>query len=106
MNRMDLWLILLGGLVVTYATRLSFILLVPYERLPAWIRRSLRLVPSAVLAALITPELLLPGGSLDLSLGNERLVAGALAWLVAWRTRSAWLTIACGMLALFILNNL
>jgi branched-subunit amino acid transport protein len=106
MSWLDLWLILIGGLVVTYATRLSFIVFIPLERMPAWIRRSLRLVPSAVLAALITPELLRPGGSLDLSFGNERLIAGGLAWLVAWRTRSAWLTIACGMLALFVLNNL
>jgi branched-subunit amino acid transport protein len=105
-NQADLWLILLGGMAVTYATRLAFILLLPYERIPAWVRRSLRLVPSAVLAALIMPELLLPGGSFDLSLGNERLLAGALAWVVAWRTRSAWLTVACGMLALFVLNSL
>ena len=76
MSRFDLWLILAGGLLVTYATRLSFIALIPFERIPAWIQRSLRLVPSAVLAALITPELLRPGGTFDLSFGNERLLAG------------------------------
>jgi len=106
MSRLELWLILAGGLLVTYATRLSFIVLIPYERMPAWIRRALRLVPSAVLSALIAPELLRPGGIFDLSFSNQRLIAGGLAWLVAWRTRSAWLTIACGMLALFFLNNL
>lgn len=106
MTRLDLWLILIGGLLVTYATRLSFIVLIPFERMPARIQRSLRLVPSAVLAALITPELLRPGGTFDLSFGNARLLAGALAWLVAWRTRSAWLTIATGMLALLILSRL
>jgi branched-subunit amino acid transport protein len=106
MSRPDLWLILIGGLLVTYATRLSFIVFIPYERMPTWVRRALRLVPSAVLAALITPELLRPGGAFDLSFGNERLVAGGLAWLVAWRTRSAWLTIACGMLALWFLSRL
>jgi len=106
MSRAELWLVLLGGLVVTYATRLSFIAFVPFERMPARLRQGLRLVPSAVLAALITPELLRPAGVFDLSLGNQRLLAGILAWLVAWRTRSAWLTIATGMLALFILKQI
>jgi len=36
-----------------------------------------------------------------LSLDNDRLWAGLLATLVAWRTRSTWLTIAVGMLALW-----
>jgi branched-subunit amino acid transport protein len=65
----------------------------------------LRFVPPAVLAALIAPEVLMPAGNLDPTLGNERLLAGTLAWLVAWRTRSTWLTIAAGMLALWALNR-
>ena len=104
MNRQELWVILFGGMLVTYATRLSFIALLPAERMPSWFRRGLRYVPPAVLAALITPELFSPGGTLDFSLGNERLLAGTLAFLVAWRTRSTWLTIAAGMLALWVLN--
>jgi branched-subunit amino acid transport protein len=104
MSRQELWVILIGGMLVTYATRLSFIALLPPERMPAWFRRGLRYVPPAVLAALIAPELFLAGGVLDPSLGNERLLAGTLAFLVAWRTRSTWLTIAAGMLALWVLN--
>lgn len=104
MSRVELWVILVGGLLVTYATRLSFIAFFPPELMPGWFRSGLRYVPPAILAALIAPELLLPGGSLDFSLGNERLLAGTLAWLVAWRTRSTWLTIAVGMLALWLLN--
>jgi branched-subunit amino acid transport protein len=105
MSTTELWVILIGGLLVTYATRLSFIAFMPPERMPAWFRRGLRYVPPAVLAALITPTILMPTGSLDLSLGNERLLAGALAWLVAWRTRSTWLTIAAGMITLWILSQ-
>jgi branched-subunit amino acid transport protein len=99
-----IWMMILGGMVVTYATRLSFILLVPPERMPPAMRRALRFIPPAVLAAMITPELVLRAGAWDLSLGNERLLAGALAALVAWRTRSAWFTIAAGMIALWILG--
>ena len=104
MSKLELWVILIGGMLVTYATRLSFIALLPPERMPALFRRGLRYVPPAVLAALISPELFSPGGTLDLSLGNERLLAGSLAFLVAWRTRSTWLTITAGMLALWLLH--
>ena len=100
-----LWVIIAGGMLVTYATRLSFIALVPYERMPEFFRRCLRYVPPSVLAALILPELLRTTGQFDLSLGNHRLWAGALAALVAWRTRNSWLTIAIGMITLWLLSS-
>jgi branched-subunit amino acid transport protein len=105
MNASYLWIIILGGLVVTYLTRLSFILLFPLERFPAHFRRGLRFVPPAVLAALITPELFRPGGGWDLSFGNERMLAGIIATVVAWRTKNTWLTIATGMFSLWLLSR-
>lgn len=99
-----LWGIILGGMIVTYLTRLSFIALIPQERVPTLFKRSLRYVPPSVLAALILPELLRHGGSLDLSMNNPRLIAGVLAALVAWRTRNTWLTIAVGMISLWLLS--
>ncbi|MGD8554336.1 MAG: AzlD domain-containing protein, partial [Anaerolineales bacterium] len=104
MSRLALWGIILGGTLATYATRLSFIALVPLDRLSPVFRRGLRYVPPAVLAALILPALASPEGALELSLGNHRLLAGALAALAAWRFRNTWLTIAVGMAALWILQ--
>ncbi|NIS82257.1 MAG: AzlD domain-containing protein [Anaerolineales bacterium] len=107
MNGIDsgnLWGIILGGMVVTYATRLSFIALIPQERVPTLLKRSLRYVPPSVLAALILPELVRHSGSVDLSLNNHRLIAGILAALVAWRTKNTWLTIAVGMAVLWLLS--
>ncbi len=104
MSEWALWGIVVGGMVVTYGTRLSFIVLVPPERMPNLLRRGLRYVPPAILAALILPDLVQPGGALDLSLHNERLVAGAIAALAAWRFRNTWITIAAGMLALWLLT--
>ena len=46
----------------------------------------------------------LPGGVLDVSLANERLLAGALAALVAWGTKNVTLTILVGMGALLALG--
>ncbi len=106
MNIISIWGIIVGGMVVTYAIRLSFIALVPQERLPDLFRRSLRYVPPAVLAALITPELIRPAGPYDISLGNHRLLAGVVAALIAWRSRNTWLTIATGMIMLWLLSGI
>jgi branched-subunit amino acid transport protein len=103
MNRAELWIIILGGMAVTYLIRLSFIFLIPPDRLPEWFRRGLRYIPPAVLAALIAPELLLLGGRLHLSFANHRLIAGSIAALVAWRTRNTWLTIVSGLLTFGLL---
>lgn len=92
---------ILGMGLTTYAIRLSMVLLVGRVTVPPLLRRALRFVPAAVLAALILPELLLPGGSPDLSLANPRLLAGLLAGLVAWRSGNALLAIGAGMLALW-----
>jgi len=101
---MTLWLTMLGMGMVTYAIRLSFILLLGRVEIPVRIRQALRFVPPVVLSAIIFPELLRPQGRLDLSPGNVRLLAGLLAALVAWRTRNVLLTIAVGMGALWILQ--
>jgi branched-subunit amino acid transport protein len=59
-----------------------------------------------VLSAIIFHELLQPGGTFDLSLGNPRLLAGALAALVVWRTKNVFLAITAGMLAFWLLQTL
>ncbi len=48
----------------------------------------------------------MPGGTLNVSPGNPRLLAGALAVVIAWRTKNALLTILSGMAALWILQTL
>ena len=99
---MSLWLaILLAGLL-TFGPRLSFILLLDRIKVPDWFRRGLRFVPMAVLSAIILPELATHNTALDLSLRNPQLYAGALAILVAWRTKNVLLTIVVGLAALLI----
>ncbi len=101
---MNVWLLLIGMGLVTYAIRLSLIVLIGRVDVPPIIQRALRFVPPAVLSAIIFPELLRPGGTLDLSFGNVRLLAGVLAALVAWRTKNVLLTIGVGMVALWVLQ--
>jgi len=99
-----LGLLIVGMGVVTYAIRLSLILLLGRLKVPPLVQRALRFVPPAVLSALIFPELLLPGGTLMLSLGNVRLLAGVLAGLVAWQSKNVLLAIAVGMVVLWLLQ--
>ena len=104
MSEEALWVVILGGMAATYATRASFIVFVPPQRMPAWFRRGLRFVAPAVLAGLVATELVGTGEALNLPLGYPRLMAGALAALVAWRSRNTWLTILAGMAALWLMG--
>ena len=83
--------------VLTYAIRLSFIALFGYlDEIPSWVRRPLRYVPAAVLAALVFPSFL----SLDPGTGGlavDKLLAGGLAVAVAWRTENVFATMIAGM---------
>jgi branched-subunit amino acid transport protein len=98
---MNIWLTMIAAGLLTYALRLSFIVLVGNREIPSLLRQALRYIPAAVLTAILTPELLIHSDRIDFSLGNARLLAGLLAIVVAWRTRSAMLTIIVGMLALW-----
>ncbi len=102
MTPFELWITVIGMGLVTFLTRLSFIITSGKFEMPPLFRRALRYVPPAVLSAIILPELLRPGGApLDASWHNARWLAGLIAALVAWRTRNALITIVVGMLALW-----
>ncbi len=101
---LSLGLTILGMGFVTYAIRLSLIALLGRVQIQPFVRRALRFVPPAVLSAIIFPELLRAGGTLDVSFGNARLLAGACAALVVWRTKNVFLSIAVGMAALWLIQ--
>jgi branched-subunit amino acid transport protein len=103
---MTLWLMLLVIGALTYAIRLSCIGLLGQRDMPALLLKALRFVPIAVLPAIILPQLFLRNNTLALSLQNPRWIAGILAGVVAWRTRNVLLTIAVGMVALWVLEFL
>jgi branched-subunit amino acid transport protein len=103
---MNIWIIIIIGGLLTFATRLSFIFLLDRIKVPDWFQRGLRFVPVAVLSAIILPELTSPNGTLFLSWRNPQLLAGIIAILVAWRTKNVLLTILAGMVALVIIHLL
>ncbi|MGQ0569286.1 MAG: AzlD domain-containing protein [Armatimonadota bacterium] len=103
---MTVWLLIAGMGLITYALRLSVIALLGRLEMPAIVLRALRFVPVAVLSAIIAPEVLAPGGALDMSLGNARVPAAIVAAVIAWRTRNVFATIGAGMAVLWILQGL
>lgn len=101
------WLpVFLAAGLATFLIRLSFIALLGRFETPPLLTRALRLVPPAVLCAIIFPEVLVRGGALDLSWRNPRLGAALVAVGVALRFRNVLLTIGTGMAALWGLQGL
>lgn len=100
----QVWLAIVVAGLGTFLLRASFLFL--FERVggvPPRLERALRYVPAAVLAALVIPAIVAADGSPTI-LGNDRLLAGTAAALVAWRTESVLATIVVGMVTLVALG--
>lgn len=98
------WTIVIAG-AGTYLLRASFLAFAHrLVDLPPLVTRVLRQIPPAVLAALVVPALVRPGGTFDL--WQPELLAGAVAAVVSWRTRSVALTLVVGMTVLVGLQQL
>lgn len=97
------WPVVIGAAVGTYLLRLSFLEVLADRDIPPRVETALRFVPPAVLAALVLPKLLLVDGAVTVSPGNHRLVAGAVAGLVGYRTEDMLATVAAGMGTLWAL---
>ena len=104
MSTMTFWLAVAGASAITFALRLSFIALLGRIEIPPLLSRALRFVPAAVFTAVVVPLLFYVDGAVEVSFGNERLLAGVAAVLIAWRTRSVPLTLVGGMAVLWTLQ--
>jgi branched-subunit amino acid transport protein len=100
-----IWFVIVVLALATYAIRLSFIYLFGrLESVPEVVERVLRLVPAAVLAALAIPAIVTIEPSLSATVLDERIAAGTVAVVVAWRTENVFATIASGMGTLWLLR--
>ena len=97
------WLIVVLLGVGTFTLRLSFIALRDrMDAFPPRVERALSFVPAAVLAALVSPDVVSLGGPVV----TPRLLAGVTAAVVAWRTGSTLATIGVGMGVLWLVRVL
>ncbi len=106
MSDLALWGLFVAVGIGTFAMRLSFIELYGQLRVPPLVSRALMYVPASVLAALVLPAVVYPGGHEQLDLANPQIPAAVLAAWVAWKTRNTLLTLAVGMGVLWGLKSL
>ncbi len=97
MDQKIVFLTFLGMLAVTYIPRMAPLVALATRSLPEPVVRWLSFVPVSVLSAMLFPSLLLKDGGFDLSADNFFLWAAVPAFLLAWRTKSFFGTVALGM---------
>ena len=89
---------IVGMGVVTYLPRLMPTLFLSGRNLHPLIVAWLRLVPPAVLAAMLAPTLLIrESGGIALGLDNLFLWSALIAFAVAWKWQSLFATVLVGM---------
>ena len=97
-----IWMLTIALGIGTYTFRISFIHFRDWiDTLPPRVETALTLIPPAILAALISPELFVVEEGAFRMFGNPRVLAGGVAFVVAWRTRSMIATIGIGMTILW-----
>lgn len=97
MDQKIIFLTFLGMLAVTYVPRMAPLVALASRSLPEPVVRWLSYVPVAVLSAMLFPSLLLKEKQFDFSSDNYFLWAAVPAFLLAWRTKSFFGTVALGM---------
>jgi len=100
MNAVDTWITIGLLTVVTLLTRSSFFLLGNAVKLPPKVQHALRYAPAAAMAAIVVPDLVMSGDTLNLTWANPKLVAAIGATVFFLVTRRLLETIMVGM-ALF-----
>lgn len=101
MNATYVWAVVLGMAGVNIVLRGVPIAVLSRLRLPEPAERWLGFVPVAVMASLVTGEVLRPGDRWLAPLGNPYLFAALPTALVYWRTRSLMVATLAGI-ALFL----
>lgn len=97
MDQEIIFLTFVGMLAVTYIPRMVPLVALASRSLPEPVVRWLSFVPVSVLSAMLFPSLLLKDRQFDFSPDNFFLWAAIPAFLLAWRTKSFFGTVALGM---------
>jgi len=106
MNTGTIWLVIFGGMAVTYFLRASFLVLLENDNMPSWLLRGLQFSPSVVLSGLVAQLLVKEGDTVNISLSNPHIISGGIALFVALKFQNIFLTLLAGLGSLWILNSL
>jgi branched-subunit amino acid transport protein len=98
-----LWVVFILIGLATTLPRASFIVLGQRATLPEGLQKALRYAPSAALAAIVVPDAVLVGGTLEVL--NPKLAAAIAAVLATQLSRNPWLPFIAGMGVLWALRH-
>ena len=104
--RIEFVMIFAAMTAATYFCRTFFTVSVSRIRVSPFWERYMSFIPFAVLAAMVTPYLILPENGQTLSPVNPWILAGGLTLFVSYRTRSLILSVGSGITVFFILGKL
>lgn len=91
-----LWAILLCSFL-TLAMKIAPVSILKGNSFPKILRRWLDFVPVAVMAALVGPDIFIYDNRLDFSTSNLFLLVSIPTFLVAWKSKNYFITIAFGI---------
>jgi branched-subunit amino acid transport protein len=97
MDQKIIFMTICGMLAVTYVPRMLPVVALASRNMPPALIRWLGFIPTAVLSALLLPDLVVREGGLDFGMENIFLWVALPTLLVAWRTRSFFGAIFTGM---------
>lgn len=107
MSDLEIWLTIVCLACATAITRSSFWVIGEHVTIPPRVQGMLRYAPACALAAIIGPDLVLDAQStVEFSLHNYKLIAGAVAIVYYLVRRSMLETIVVGMLCFTVLRLL
>lgn len=99
------WFAVIGSGLITLLLKSSFLMAASrFGDLSPTVRTVLSMVPAAALGALALPTLLVV--ERQLVLAPDRIVAGLVVVLVAWRTKNLLLTLVAGFVTLIAAGSL
>lgn len=94
--RIEILLLIVGCMAVTFIPRIAPMVLVNKLNLPQWFLQWLEYVPIAVLSSLFFKEILLIGDELR-SWSDPILIAGVASLFIAFIVRNIFLTVVMGL---------
>ena len=101
---LKLFLIILGGMAVTFSTRFSFLMLSDKITISPKVTKFLNFIAPAVLTALIAPAVFTTNGAVNISFNNTYLIASLISTITAFLTRQMTLTIIAGLSTVAVLT--
>ena len=104
--RVEIILACLAMTAVTYLCRALFTVSVARIRISPWLEHYLTFIPFAVLTALVTPYILMPGPENRFSLLNPWILAGAVTFFLSFRTRNLIVSVGGGIAVFWILGGI